>query len=222
MKKIILFVVATIANCSILFGQQNDRPYKCGFYSKNIGELRQNYDNYGKYCNVKPTENVASIGASNGYAEVQISVFTDSINWTIQDIDTNCLNQNEFDNVLRYHEKLKGGPIIGQFVLVQGQEKKTNLKRDFYDRILLLNVYHELSEKEIIISDIKGALKKNGFLIIAEKMATKPGQHRSDCGKLKPFEPSLINDLKRYKFNLINKVVANEKTMLIYYEFRIE
>jgi hypothetical protein len=37
------------------------------------------------------------VGASNGAIEAQISVFIDSINWTIQDIDSSCLNRKNLD-----------------------------------------------------------------------------------------------------------------------------
>ena len=205
-----------------VFAQKNDRPYQCGYYSKSFAELKENYNHSSKYCNVQKGEQVASIGVSNGYVEVQLATFNDGIHWTLQDIDTGCLNKSEFHKVLAYHEKLKGAPINGTFNLVAGSEHNTGLKRNFYDRVLLLNVYHELSDKDSILIDIAGTLKQSGVVVIMERMAKKPGEKRKDCGKLKPVEPELIAEMSRFGFTLSQKEIADEKILLTFYTFSIQ
>ena len=106
-----------------------ERPYTCGFYVKNFEELKRAYE-ATKFFDIQPHEKVASIGAANGNREVITAAFIDSVDWTIQDIDTLCLNATEFQKVLAYNEKINGKPIIGQFRVVIGEETRTNLPRN--------------------------------------------------------------------------------------------
>lgn len=108
--------------------QSSGRPYRCGYYPKTTDELTRNFQLHSRHFGVLPGETVASVGASNGYIEVQIAVFTDSVQWTIQDIDSTCLNAKEFSRVLDYHRRLKGDSIRGHFEFLHGTLKQTNLR----------------------------------------------------------------------------------------------
>jgi hypothetical protein len=93
--KALLIVSALTAGA--LLGQKKERPFKCGIVPKDYNELKKNYEDFAKPFNRKKGETIAIVGASNGAIEAQISVFIDSINWTIQDIDSSCLNRKNLD-----------------------------------------------------------------------------------------------------------------------------
>jgi ubiquinone/menaquinone biosynthesis C-methylase UbiE len=212
---LILWSVFNISN----FAQKPLKPFKCGYPTKDTTELKRFYKSNLSLIEVKNGERIASVGAMNGYQEVQIAIMRDSIDWTLQDIDTNCLNQTEFNKVFNYYEKMKGSPIIGKFSLLVGDETKTNLSENSYDRVLLINVYHELTDKTAILNDIHRALKKNGRLVIMEAVAKKKGQKRRDCHHIRPWEPDFLKELEALHFKFIDRKRQNEKALLSFYTF---
>lgn len=203
------------------FAQENARPYTCGFITKDLSELKENYQRYS-HLGVQAGETVASVGASNGYVEVQLSCFVDNVNWTLQDIDTGCLNPNELEKVIAHHESLTGKKINANFEIVIGTESKTNLLLATYDRVLLVNVFHEISQpnrKDVLI-DIYAALKENGFVNIMERMGTKPGQKHGDCGHIKLLEPDFVEEMKSYGFEFVAKAMPTKKSAVTFYSFK--
>jgi ubiquinone/menaquinone biosynthesis C-methylase UbiE len=210
-----LFIVLLLSNS---YSQKKERPYRCGFVTKDSSELRKNYLEFWNYINAKPGERIASVGCGNGYVEAQIAAFNDNIEWTLQDIDTICLNKTEWAQVLSHHERLKGKPISGTFILLRGEEHITNLKRNYYDRIMMINTYHELSDQKGILIDVKGALQENGLLVIMERMAKRKNEKRKDCGHVMPWEPEMYQKLESHGFKLVQKV--NTKGSLTSYTFK--
>jgi hypothetical protein len=202
-----------------LFGQ-NKRPYKCGFVIKDYKQLKYNFDNYSKHFNCQSGEKIASIGSSNGAIEVLISIFTDSIAWTLQDIDTACLNQKELTNVIAYHEKLKKSKINSTFDIQIGNESKTNLRPNHYDRIILSNVFHELSDAKSIMVDIYNALTRDGELVIKDAVTNKQGQKRKDCGHLMLNETDFLTEMTSYGFMLVKRENPNNE-LITYFTFRL-
>lgn len=201
------------------FAQKPPKPFKCGYPTKDTTELKRFYRNNLSLIEVKNGERIASVGAMNGYQEVQIAIMRDSIDWTLQDIDSTCLNQVEFNKVFNYYQKMKGSSIIGKFSLILGDETKTNLAEDSYDRVLLINVYHELTDKSAILTDIHRALKKNGRLVIMEFVAKKKGQKRKDCKHIRPWEPDFLKELEALNFKFIDRKRQNERALLSFYTF---
>ena len=92
-----------------------------------------------------------------------------------------------------------------------------DLKENYYDRILLLNVYHELTKKQPILSDIWKSLKSNGVLVIMERMAHRKGKMHGDCNHLMLYEPDFLKELNGLHFELANK---NEQGNITYYIFK--
>ena len=211
---ILLMLFTTIIN--ICFAQ-NNKPYKCGWIDKDTAQLNKTYNSNLKYWDVQKGETVASVGAQNGNLEVRLSLFIDSINWTLQDIDSSCLNQQEFEKVLNYYEKIGGKKINSQFKLLLGSTTNTNLLSNTYDRILLINVYHELTKKQEILTQINTALKPQGSLVIMERMGNKKGKKRLDCNHIMPYEPPFLEELKQLHFELKSKTMEKN---ISYYIFR--
>lgn len=217
MKILCIFIFLSNIYCTNSFAQ---KPYKCGFYSKDTNKLNHYYQETLQFIEVKKGEQIASVGAQNGNVEVQLSIFTDGITWTLNDIDTGCLNKDEFDKVLHYYESLVNKKIASKFSLVQGTETKTNLQTNFYDRILLINTYHELGNKKIIVDDIYNSLRSKGRLVIMERMANKRNKKRRDCNHIMPYEPDFLEALKASNFLLIDKKIpANKKSSMVFYVF---
>lgn len=163
---------------------------------------------------------MASVGAASGSVELVISSYVKHVTWTLQDIDTSCLNVHVFNKFKDYDERLLNRKIEGVFEFVIGEEKSTRLFREQYDRILLVNVYHELTEREALMQDLKGALKQNGVVAIQERMATKPRQKHGDCGHPKLLETDFVEEMNQYGFVLEKKTEAERVSQLCYYIFK--
>ncbi len=216
MQKIITFFFFFIITTNLVFAQKKVKPYKCGWVVYDTADLRESFEKNLKYWNAKKGETVVSIGAQNGNLEVRYALNVDSINWTLQDIDSSCLNQIEFEKVKSYYEKLGNKKINGNFKLVLGTETSINLPTLTYDRILLINVHHELTKKKEILTQIHACLKANGKLIVMEKMGKKKGKKRKDCHHIMPFEPDFLIEFESLQFKLISK---NDSDNVSFYEF---
>ena len=220
-KYFYLIVALTVfVSTTDVLGQKKPRPYKCGFISKDFSELAENYQNFSRHLGVRQGEIVASVGASNGHVEVQVSSFIDSVHWTIQDIDTACLNSKELNKVISYHEKLTNKKLNGTFDIVIGNISRTNLPIQHFDRILLVNVFHELPDKKSIMLDIHSSLKAQGLVVVMERMGTKSGQKHGDCGHPKLVESEFIAEMATYGFELLTKVLPAKKSASTFYTFR--
>ncbi|MCU0420888.1 MAG: class I SAM-dependent methyltransferase [Cyclobacteriaceae bacterium] len=193
------------------------RPYRCGFLVHDISSAQSNYQNSSQYFRCQPGERIASVGASNGYIETQIALWVDSIQWTIQDIDSACLV--EFPRVRAHFEKLAGRPISATFDLVLGTSDKTNLPNGQFDRILLSNVYHELTDRDAMMRDLYTKLKPAGVIVIMERMGRKKGERHKDCGHVKLFEPDFIQEMHSFSFRLQKKEASAAMPRLQFFTF---
>ncbi len=218
MKYYILLTLLFIANYNLAFAQKKERPFRCGFYSRDTIQFNKFYNSTLQYIEIKKGERIASVGAQNGNVEIQLSLFIDSIQFTLQDIDTSCLNEVEIQKVKNYYETLVDKTISNKFDIVVGTETKTNLENNYYDRVLLLNVYHELSDKKPMLEGIYACLKNKGSLVVMEKMGKRKGKKRHDCNHIMPFEPDFLAEMKAANFVLASKT-TNAKNSLTFYIF---
>jgi len=201
------------------FAQASKQYYDFKTFPKDSINLKGYYRTSLINIDVKKGEKVASVGAGIGKQEVQLSVFKDGIDWTLQDIDSLRLNPKQFDKVLQYFENIIKKPIIAHFSFVIGNETKTNLPEDTYDKVLIINTYHEISERQSILADIHRALKKNGKVIIVESMAKKKGELHLGCNDLKLVEPDFLKEMETFNFKFLNKINPKKSNSWSYYTF---
>jgi len=221
-----LLVIAVLFNSNIgsNYAQEKNknRPYQCGFVISSFRKLKDDYNSYTVHLGCQKNEIVADVGSLNGRVPVEVSVFVDSITWYIQDIDTSCLNTAEFQKVLDHHRKLKKGPINGTYHLVTGDKNKTNLPIKSFDRVLMINVYHELEFRKDILIDIKTILRPDGVLVIMERIGKDRNEIHGDCKMNKLFEPDFIAEMDGFGYKLQGKIIAEEMSNLIFYTFSLK
>lgn len=198
----------------------NHKKYDCGFYIKNFKALQNDYYSYREPLACKKHETIASIGAGNGQFEAEISVFTDSIDWYLEDIDSNCLNRQNFNRILKYFRRLKKGPINGTFHLVAGEENDPHLPENHFDRVLMINVYHELENPSPLMHKIRKILKPRGVLVISEVMARKKGELHANCGKPRLEERYFLGMMRVYGYKLLEEKLVEPQSRLKMFFFR--
>ena len=218
----ILLLFFSLAKASYCISQEKGLPFKCGYGVKSKVDLNRYFSNIYSNIEVNRNEFVASVGSSSGYVEVLISLFVDSVNWTLQDIDTSCLNRNELKKVISYYEEILPKKVNSNFEIIIGTTLQTNLPRGKFDKVILLNVFHELTDRISIMNDIKGSLNKNGQIVIMERMAKKTGQRHGDCGHFKLVEKDFLFEMSRYGFNCVKKCLPDNKSNLTFYTFNVD
>ncbi len=196
---------------------KRNKPYNYGWVPKSYEDIRENYEKYGYLYDCQPGETIASIGAGNGKFEVAASCFIPGITWYLEEIDTTRLGQ--FDRVLAYFEKLKGSSVDAKFNLVIGTETETHLPKGTFDRILMINVYHEIAKRAPMLGEIRQLLKEGGKLVIMERMGDKPGLVHGDCKYPKLYEPEFLKEMEGYGFVLSKKQLGEKVSQLMYYTF---
>ena len=201
------------------FAQATQQACKFKVFPKDSINLKGYYRTSLINIEVKKGEKIASIGAGMGNQEVQLSIFNEGIVWTLQDIDSTVLNQKQFEEVLHYFENIMKKSIRAEFSIVIGNEKKTNLQEDTFDKVLIINTYHEITERASILADVHRALKKNGKVIIVESMAKKKGDLHWGCHDLKLFETDFLKEMETFNFKFLNKINRNKSNSWSYYTF---
>ncbi|MEO0331548.1 MAG: methyltransferase domain-containing protein, partial [Bacteroidota bacterium] len=194
-----------------------NKPYNYKQFPDSYVEVKQDYDNYYHLTGCQSGETIASIGAGNGITEIQISCFNEGIRWYLQEIDSTRLYQ--FEEVLKYHESVVGSPINANFNLVLGTEDTTHLPNGVFDRVLMLNVFHEIESRRGIMTEIHQLLNENGVLVIMERMGNIEGEIHGDCKYPKLVEDSFLQEMREYGYALDKQQLGEEMSNLMFYSF---
>jgi SAM-dependent methyltransferase len=152
---------------------QEKISFKCGpvFSQKKVERI---FQPIVSYLDIQPGDVFADVGASSGYYDVMMASLLDSVTFYIQDIDTDCLNEQEFTTILNYYSLQKGKRIdnSNKFHLVIGEVDRTNLPDDTFDIIYSNATYHLLDSPDKLIRDIHGKLKSDGYLYVRDNFST--------------------------------------------------
>ena len=207
-----ILCVALVFSCKSV-----NRPYNYKQFPDSYAEIQRDYENYYHLGGCQEGETIASIGAGNGIKEIQISCFVKDINWYLQEIDSARLYQ--FEEVLAYHENLIDSSISADFKLVVGTENSTGLPQELFDRVLMLNVFHEIELRKGIMTEIHQLLNKGGVLVIMERMGDEVGEVHADCKYPKLVETSFLQEMNGYGYTLKTKQLGEEMSNLMFYTF---
>lgn len=153
-------------------------PYQCGFVLESAAAIREVYGPELAVLDLKPGEVVADVGGSNGYRMAMFAVLYDSITFYIQDIDSLCLNQQEWTAVKRYHEGLKGRSLACDFHLVLGDAHGSHLPVAAIDKLLVTASYHHFSDPQGMLADLRTKLRPGGRIYLIENVVRKAGKRR--------------------------------------------
>ena len=221
MKSITLTISLIFSIILSTFGQENvSQLTKFKYFSKDSIESKRYYDFSLKHLGVKNGENVASIGAGNGNNEIQIAIQMEDVEFTLQEIDSVSLNLDVFNQIKNHYEKIMGRKINNPFSIVIGNQKQTNLLPNTYDRIIVLNTYHEVTDRQSIMFDVSRSLRKNGFVVIMESMARKKGQKHQGCNHLKLSEADFISEMEGFNFKLVSRYQHKKSNTQTFYTFQ--
>jgi SAM-dependent methyltransferase len=118
-----------------------------------------------KNMNIRPTDVIADIGAGSGYHVFKIAPLANKGAVYAIDIQLEMLQAILGNNQYKINKNIE---------LVQGNEKSVNLPKNTFDKVLLVDVYHEFNFPLEMILSIKTSLKTNGKIYLIEYRSEDP------------------------------------------------
>ena len=192
-------------------GAQKMQTFKgeCGSFFETMPHLHKIRQSELDFFQFKPGQMVASVGAGCGHWEAAYAAATDSVTFYLEDIDTTTLNNRHADFAWNYYAKLRGKPMTSHYKLVVGDERSTSLPENTFDKILIINSFHEFSYPSEMLADIKKKLKAGGILYIDEALPKRPGQLHGICKKPMLTSYETIELFSKHGFELVNALEFN-------------
>jgi|SRR6185369_5758000 len=176
----------------------------CGLYYKNIETLYKQQGAAIDFYHFQSGQTIASIGAQCCHWEAAYAAASDSLDFWLEDIDSSSFNEQQASFAWNYYVSLRGKPMTSNYHLVLGDEKKTNLPNQTFDKILIINSFHEFSYQKEMLADIRKKLKPGGILYIDEALARKSGDLHGVCKKPIYLSDELIAILKANGFEYVD------------------
>ena len=161
------------------------------------------------FYHFKAGQTVASIGAQCCHWEAAYAATSDSVTFYLEDIDTSKFKKEQADFVWNYYGTLRSRPMTSTYKMVIGDERSTSLPENTFDKILIINSFHEFTFQTEMFADIKKKLKTGGILYIDEALPKQQGQLHVVCNK-----PMLTNEVtialfEKHGFEYINGIDFN-------------
>lgn len=118
-----------------------------------------------KNMNIKKKDHIADIGAGSGYHVFKMAQI--ATEGTIYAVDI----QKEMISAMKIKKEAGG---YANVQLVQGSETEVNLISNSLDKVLIVDVYHEMSYPVEMMQSIKKALKPKGEIYLIEYRGEDP------------------------------------------------
>lgn len=154
-----------------IFSTHSSRPFKYG-YALDRMECRQHYNHHLIHFGIRNGETVADIGGASGWLSGILSVYTDSVTYYVQDLDTVFLNSREFQKMQEHYNRVRGDVQTNQFRFIIGKESASGLPDTRFDLIFISNAFHEFTHPQEMLQDLKAKLKPQGRLIIFDQFSS--------------------------------------------------
>ena len=181
-------------------------PYACGPTMNQKG-IRSVFKPLIDFMELKPGDTFADVGASSGYYTVMMATLMENTTFYIQDIDTTCLNNREFNKVIDYYSRQSHKELrkVNSLHYVIGNRGKTNLPENTFDKIYMNATFHALTEPDEMAKDLYERLKSDGSLFVRDGFpTTKEVQYCADKNCARPLIPldTFLTIMARNKFRL--------------------
>ena len=153
-----------------VYSRNPKRPFRYGYpYDK--AECLHHYSQLSEIYNLHEGDVIADVGAASGWVDGALSVICDSITFYVEDIDTDYLNEDQFNRVITHFNEVRGTPQTNVLHYVIGTKTKTRLPDATFDKIIIDNAFHEIRKPGRILKDLRKKLKPHGILIIYDEFS---------------------------------------------------
>lgn len=169
-----------------------------------------------KFHNILPQDRIASVGCAGGLWEIAWSFELNQVEFHLQEIDKGLLNETEVKNTIKYFEKQYNKTLNCSFEITIGTSTDTNLPTKYFDKVFLINSFHEFEHQAIMLNECRRILKINGQLIIEEQLAKHSQELHKGCGKKLFLELELIETVKKSGFNRYESHIFENKITIFF------
>ena len=153
----------------------------CGGFYKSMDDLRKMQQKEIGFYDFRSGQTIASIGAQCCFWEGAYAATTDSVTFYLEDIDTTKFKKEQTEFVWNYYANLRGRPMTSNYKMILGDERSTSLPENTFDKILIINSFHEFTFQSEMLADIKKKLKPGGILYVDEALPKRAGQLHGIC-----------------------------------------
>ncbi len=176
----------------------------CGIYYRSMDDLYRQKQAELDFYRFQPGQVIASIGAQCGNWEAAYAAASDSLNFYLEDIDSSFFNQRQVGFAWHYYDSLRGSPMTSAYTMITGTEESTLLPENIFDKIIIINSFHEFTRVDEMLADIKTKLKDAGILYIDETVPKREGQLHGVCKKPMLTQEEMISILSKNGYAYIN------------------
>jgi ubiquinone/menaquinone biosynthesis C-methylase UbiE len=149
---------------------------------------------------------VADIGAGSGYMTVKLArkvgpdgkVFANDIQQGMLDLLNKRLTKNKITNVSA----------------ILGTQDDPRLPIDAVDLVLMVDVYHELSQPQLMLRHIKASLRSNGRLVLLEYRKEDPNVPIKPEHKMSVAEAKLEVEAEGFKLTKTNEDLPRQHILI--------
>ena len=144
-----------------------------------------------KNMSIKRTDIIADIGAGSGYHVFIMAPMVSEGNVYAVDIQPEMLQAIASNTLFQKNNNIK---------LIRGSEKSVNLPENTFDKILMVDVYHEFNFPYEMMQSIRKAMKKNGEIYLIEYRGEDPSVPIKKLHKMS--EKQAVKEMKIAGFRL--------------------
>jgi SAM-dependent methyltransferase len=144
-----------------------------------------------KNMSIKRTDIIADIGAGSGYHVFKMAPIVSEGNVYAVDIQPEMLQAIASNTLFQKNNNIK---------LIRGSEKSVHLPENTFDKILMVDVYHEFNFPFEMMQSIRKAMKKNGEIYLIEYRGEDPSVPIKKLHKMS--EKQAVKEMKIAGFRL--------------------
>lgn len=170
--------------------------------------------------NFQAGDTVADIGTADGLFIAALSMYTDSLTFFLEDIDS-IWNRSRFDSALQAFSAKSSRSPSNRFYYSTGNERSSGLPSKTFDKVLIIDTYHHFTHRDEMITDAMTLLKPGGKIIVMEALARMQGDIHHGCkeniftyDEIVSFMASKGMRLDKSKF--IHKVARRDNTLFVF------
>jgi SAM-dependent methyltransferase len=181
----------------------------CGGFYKSMDDLRKMQQKEIGFYDFRSGQTIASIGAQCCHWEAAYAATTDSVTFYLEDIDSSKFKKSQVEFAWNYYSTLRGRPMTSDYKMIIGDERSTSLPENTFDKILIINSFHEFTYQAEMLADIKKKLKAGGILYIDEALPKRSGQLHGICNLPMHTNEETIAIFEKNGFEYINGIDFN-------------
>ncbi|MGZ3866361.1 MAG: tetratricopeptide repeat protein [Bacteroidia bacterium] len=120
------------------------------------------------FMDIRSGEVIAEVGAGSGWNLGVLSTIYDSLTLYAEDVSKKELSEKKFQKTISYYGKRRKTKQTNRFVRIMGSYTSTNLPDGIFDKILLIDAFHDFTKKDDMINDIAKKLKPDGKIYVLD------------------------------------------------------